>query len=386
MRLIALWIYWSSLALITYVYIGYPLVLWLLSRFRLLPAEKDPEEWPTISMIIAAYNEELVLEAKLNNSLELDYPKDLLQILVASDGSDDQTDEIVQRFHPKGVELVRVDGRLGKTTCQNRAVERCRGDLIVFSDANALYNRSALKQLARPFQDQSVGCVEGRRMDHCENKSATGSHELTYRDYESWIKQMEGRVLSCTGATGPIYAVRRELYVPLEGHMISDLMEPLLIMLNYGKRQVFNAGAVSSEAVLVEMGREFSRKTRIITRCLNSITNTKGLLNPMRTGFFALQIWSHRLLRWLVPVLALLLLIANLFLLAETWYTTSLGIILGFLALALIGYMLDRLNAGHGILRLPYYFVVANLAALTSIVFWLSGRNYNIWNPDRTND
>ncbi len=376
-------VFWTCAALIGYAYVGYPLVIRFLGLFRKPRALPATTQWPTVSLIIAAYNEERMLASKLANSLSLDYPGASLDIVVVSDGSTDGTDTIAAGFGSRGVRLLRVEGRQGKTAAQNAAAAQATGDILVFSDANALYEPEAIRRLVARFADPSVGCVEGRRADFATSASAAARHELTYRDWESRIKIWESRALSCVGATGPIYAVRRSLYVPLDPALISDFMEPLLVMCRHGKRQVFEPAAISHEAVLPELRDEFQRKVRIMTRCLNSLRTTPEVLNPFRHGWFALQVVSHRLLRWLVPILALTLAVANLFLLPEAFYTATLLLQVLFLFAAAVGAALDRLDLGPAFLRLPHHFCVANLAALQATVNGLLGRNIVAWRVQR---
>jgi len=346
---------------------------------------ETPGDWPSISLIIAAHNEEGVIAEKLRNTLRIDYPADRLEVVVASDASDDRTDRIVRGFAGSGMRLVRVEGRRGKTSAQNAAVKETTNEIIVFSDANAMYDKDALKKLAKHFSDEGVGCVEGRRLDFDAECAATARHELTYRDYESWIKRLESRVASCTGATGPIYGVRRSCYIELPAEAISDLMEPIMIMHVHGKRQVFEPGAISRETVLAEMSNEFQRKVRIITRCLNSITSVPGLLNPFSGGVFALQIWSHRLLRWMLPLFALLVLAGTLTLSHRPLFLLALQAQLAFLLAVLLGFLLDCRNLGPSILRLPYYVFTVNAAALLGLLNWVRGKNILVWDPDRGN-
>jgi glycosyltransferase involved in cell wall biosynthesis len=376
-------LFWICVSVIAYVYLGYPLLMWLLAQCKRYRPSPNPCDWPTVSLIVAAYNEERVLAAKLANSLSLDYPPDRLEILVASDGSTDRTDAIVREFEGRGIRLLRVEGRKGKTAAQNAAVAVAQGEIVVFSDANAIYEPDAIRRLVSRFEDPTVGCVEGRRVDFATEVSATARHELTYRDWESRIKTWESRVLSCTGATGPIYAVRRSLYVPLDPAMISDFMEPLLIMTRHGKRQVFEAAAISREAVLPNLRHEFRRKVRIMTRCLNSLRMAPEVLNPLRHGRFAVQVISHRLLRWLVPVLAIVAFAANVLLLAAPLYRLMFRLQLTFLLVAAIGAALDRLRVGPSFLRLPHYFCAANLAALEALVNCVLRRNVVTWSPWR---
>lgn len=377
-------LFWICLAVIVYVYAGYPLGLWLLSRLKSPRPPSVVAEWPYTSLIIAAYNEESDIREKLVNSLSLNYPREKLEIMVVSDGSTDQTDPIVEGFAPQGVQLIRLEGRQGKTAAQNAAASRATGDILVFSDANALYEPDAIQQLVRHFERNDIGCVEGQRVDFTAEPSASAEHELTYRDWESLLKSWESRVLSCTGATGPIYAIRRSLYVPLDPAMISDFMEPMLVMCRHGKRHVFEPGAVSCEVVLPKMSDEFRRKVRIMTRCLNSLKQAPEVLNPFRCGWFAIQVISHRMLRWLVPVFALGAFIATVFLLHHPFYRLTLLLEMLFLLVAHAGAVLDRFDLGPAFLRLPHYVFTANLASLQAIGNCLLGRTIVTWRTERS--
>ena len=377
------WVFWISVAVIGYVYLGYPWAMWLLARGRTNDPLPDATHWPSVSLIIAAYNEERAIADKLANSLCLDYPPEKLEIIVASDGSTDATDAIVSRFRPRGVRLMRVEGRQGKTAVQNAAAAAATGEILLFSDANSLYEPAAVRRLVRHFAREDVGCVEGKRADFAAATSGTASHELTYRDWESRIKGWESRVLSCTGATGSIYAVRRSVYVPLPAAMISDLMEPLLVMSRHRKRQVFEPDALSREPVNADMRDEFRRKVRIMTRCLNSLRMAPEVVNPVCTGWFAVQVISHRLLRWLAPAFALVALVSNLLLLAHPFYRVALAAPVAFALAAAIGWLSDRMCVGSDWLRLPYYFAVANAAAFVALGNCLLGRNYVTWQTER---
>jgi len=383
MELVASLIYWLSAAIIVYVYVGYPLVLKVVSRFFPYEVPPEPAEWPSVSLIIAAYNEERVIEKKLDNTLGLDYPPGKLEIIVVSDGSTDRTDDIVKRYAAEGVRLVRVEGRQGKTVAQNRAVEVAGGEIVVFSDANAMYRKDAIKKLVRHFTQDDVGCVEGRRVDYSPEETVTAEHELKFRDYESWIKTLESRVLSCAGATGPIYAVRRSLYVPLDPDIISDLIEPIMVMYKHRKRHVYEPSAVSREPVFGEMHREFRRKVRIMTRCLHSLGRTAQVMNPFKTGWFSVQVISHRFLRWMLPVGLLALLCANVLLARWPFYFVTLMAQCVFYCAALVGWALEGRKMAPKITRLPYYFSAANAASLVAVVNWVTGKSVVTWKTDR---
>ena len=376
-------LFWLSLGVIAYAYIGYPFVMWLLAQFKTETLPPTQTNWPSVSLIISAFNEERFLEEKLLNSLSLGYPRGKLDIIVASDGSTDRTDEIAARFQSRGVRLIRLAERQGKTAAQNAAVAQATGEILVFSDANALYEPDALQWLVWHFSRHDVGCVEGRRVDYSPTESATAQHELTYRDLESRIKTWESRVSSCTGATGPIYAIRRALYIPLHPALISDFMEPILIMCRRRQRHIFEPSAISREAVIPKLNNEFNRKVRVMTRCLNSLRMAPEVLNPFQNGGFAIQVISHRLLRWLVPLFAVTAFVANLFLLPSPFYRATLILRVAFLVVAMIGAILDRIDLGPGFLRLPHYFYTVNLAALDAIVNCLRGKNVVIWQPQR---
>ena len=376
-------LFWGCASVVVYVYLGYPLLVWLLSRRSLEPELRDPPTWPKVTLLIAAYNEEKIIAEKLENSLSLDFPKERLEVLVASDGSTDRTDEIVASFQDRGVRLIRVEGRAGKTVVQNRGVEVASGEIVVFSDANALYDHDTIKWMVRHLTRDDVGCAEGRRLDYAERASATTTSELSFRNYESWIKVFESRVLSCVGATGPIYAVRRALYVPLAADMISDLMEPLMVMYRHGKRQVFEPRAISRETVFVEMRKEFRRKVRIMNRCLYSMTRHWELLNPFRAGLFAVQVISHRFLRWLLPLFLIALLTLNIFLLDRPFYRALFVLQSLFYGSALFGGLLDWLGLRPVVLRPPYYFCVANIASLIALTNLFRGRKIIRWKTER---
>lgn len=379
-------IFYISIGVIIYVYSGYPLLIFIASRFISRTETTDPKEWPSITLVIAAYNEEKIIDVKLRNSLELDYPSDKLEIIVGSDASNDRTEEIVKGYANKGVHLLRVEGREGKTAVQNAVTAIATGEFIVFSDANALYSRDTLKLLIRRFSDPSVGCVEGRRMDREEFSTAAGKHELLFRDYESQIKILESMVNSCVGATGPIYAVRKCVYVPLPKEVISDLIEPTMIMCLHNKRQVFEPEAVSSEYVTNSINVEFHRKIRIMTRALYSIAKMNeigGFLNPFKQGWFAVQFISHRFLRYLVPVFLVLLFTSNFVLLDINFYYYTFLLQCTFLSLGIMGPILDRTGFGPIILRLPYFFLMANTSALIALINRMRMRNIIAWNTNR---
>ena len=222
-----------------YAYFGYPVLLAILSLFSQRKHESPdvPNHYPEVTLLIAAYNEEDVIEEKVKNSLALGYPQDKLHIVVVSDGSTDRTDEIVKKYEDRGVELFRTE-RLGKTVARNRAVENAKGELIVLTDANAFFRQDALKKLVKHFQDPGVGVVCGALV----LKRADGSENLYWR-YEKLIKRLENKFHSIIGANGSIYAMRRELYDPLPPEVDDDFVEPLIVYMK-GKKAVYELSLI----------------------------------------------------------------------------------------------------------------------------------------------
>ncbi|MDD4364019.1 MAG: glycosyltransferase family 2 protein, partial [Atribacterota bacterium] len=225
-------IYYFSILLLSYIYLGYPLSLYSLSLFKKYNIIYLVGYLPSVSIIIAAYNEEKVIEDKIKNTLELDYPKEKLEIIVFSDSSKDNTDDIVKRYEKVGVKLLRIEGRKGKTFCQNRAVKHAKGEIVVFSDANSIYQSDAIKKLVRNFADKQIGCVSGELKYFSSDNNNDKNSEGFYWKYEKMIKRLESKNSSLVGANGAIYAVRKKLYVFLEDFAISDFTEPLMIFKN----------------------------------------------------------------------------------------------------------------------------------------------------------
>ncbi len=380
----ATWIFWVSVLLIGYVYAGYPLLLWLLCAVgRTRPVRRDAACLPSVTLVISAYNEAGVIKAKLANSRALDYPPERLEILVVSDASDDGTDEIVRDCPDPRVHLLRMAQRGGKTAGLNAAVARAAGEVIVFSDANAMYDRAAVRHLVRNFADPQVGAVTGESRYEIAEDDASTEAENRYWTYELWIKGMESRLGSLVGADGAIYAIRRSLYADLGPADLSDFVNPMQIVAR-GYRNVYEAEAWSSEGGAEGFSAEFRRKVRIVNRAWRASIKLRGLLNPFRHGFFALQFWSHKVLRWLVPVFMLAALASNLWLAGRApLYDLALAGQLLVYAAAGLGMALSGLGHPVRVLDIPYYFCAVNAASLLGIVQALAGRKYTMWNSSR---
>ena len=382
LELIAKCAFWVSVVTLLYTYLGYPVLVWLMSRFGERTVRRGAIE-PTVSIIITAYNEERHLREKLQNTLSLDYPREKIEIIVASDCSSDRTDEIASEFASRSVRLHRQPERLGKTAAQNEAVRLARGEIILFSDATTLYQPDVLRKIVPNFADPSVGCAAGRLIYVDPSRSNVGKGAKSYWGYESFLKRHESRACSLIGASGCLYAVRRSAYVPLYNAACSDfIIAPQMV--EQGLRTVYEPGAVCTEETNTRRDREMRMRVRVIAQTYTDLWRHRSMLNPFKAGFYAVQLISHKVLRYLVPVLLLLLLAASI-VLAQTsiFYALFAGAqVLFFLTAALSG-LLENFGVSVGILALPRYFVLTNLAAVLAFYEFLKGNRYAHWEPIR---
>lgn len=373
-------VYWLLIGIIAYIYVGYPMLCFFIGKIIRKPILQDDSFSPFVTMIISAYNEEKFIAQKIDNTLNLDYPKEKLQILIASDGSVDKTNEIVKRYTVYGIQLLEFKRNRGKTLTQNDAVKHSKGDIIVFSDANAIYKEDAIKKIVRNFKDSSVGCVCGELRYMDEKKAAVEGEGLYWR-YERSLKVLESKICNVLGANGSIYAVRKKLYVPLKKDIISDFVEPLKIV-EQGYRNVYESKAISFESASSNYKSEFQRKVRIITRSYRGLLSSIYLLNPFRYGFLAISLLSHKLLRWFAWIFLLMLLIVNtlLALNIDMIYTILLLIQLVFYLLALIGILSNRLWKP---LLIPAYFCMVNYSSFLGLLHYYTRDKVISWQPVR---
>lgn len=375
-------IFWLSVAAIGYAYVGYPVLLILLSRIRPKPVKSG--HWtPTVTVIIAAYNEERDLAAKLENTLALDYPSSHLEIIVTSDCSSDRTDEIARSYAPRGVRLHRQEERHGKTAAQNAAVTKARGEIIVFSDATTHYRPDVLRLMIPAFADKSVGCVTGRVIYQDEKDSSVGAGTQSYWNYEFFLKKHESAVCSLIGVCGCMYAVRASAYIPLYNEACSDFIIATT-MVEQGLRAVYVPEAVCTEEPNRQAKKELAARVRIISQTFADLWRNRSVLNPFRSGFYAVQLWSHKLMRYLVPVFLIAIFFASAFLATRNaFYATVFVVQIAFYLAALASWGLERLGVTFSLLALPQYFVITNLASLIAFVKFLAGERYTRWEPSR---
>ena len=373
-------IFWASVGAMAYVYVGYPLLLFLVSRVWTRRVAKAPVT-PTVTMVIAAYNEEQAIAGKLDNSLALDYPADRLDIMVTSDGSTDGTNRIVREYearHPGRVALLDLP-RAGKTAGQNRAAEVARGEILVFSDATTIYDSGAVKAMVANYADPLVGSVGGDVRYVRAGEEATGKGRQMYWNYEASIRRWESQIFTVIGATGCIYSLRRSLYTHLDPAAISDFVQPARALLQ-GYRSVVEDEATCYEvAESKQMGEELRRRARVVHRGIRGVGYMAEVLNPFRHPFLCFQIVSHRLLRWAIPFLLIAAFIANAFLLDRSFYQLTFALQLAFYGGALAALALDRWHIRPRGLFIPLYFCLVNLAPLIAVWTLLKGEKKIVW-------
>jgi glycosyltransferase involved in cell wall biosynthesis len=372
--------------MIFYAYAGYPIILRAISLFQgdaggSVQSGAASGHLPRVSLFISAYNEESVIEAKILNSLSLNYPKDLLEIVVISDGSDDGTDGIVSRYARRGVVLKQYGGRIGKTACLNHAVPLAKGEIVVFSDANSEYDRNSLREMMNRFEDPKIGFVSGwTKYTAAKGGEAVGSLGM-YSRLELLIKTYESMIGSCVGADGAIFAIRKELYCPLNAYDINDFVIPLLII-QQGFGGVLEGKAFCFETTAGSAKGEFQRQVRITNRTIRAIVNNRTLLNPRKFGIFSFELFSHKICRFLVPLFLIILFACSSLLNSRNT----------FFMVIFIGQIVFYLSAGFskGIQRIPllsrvlaasHTFVMVNLAILTAWVKYFQGATYTTWSP-----
>jgi cellulose synthase/poly-beta-1,6-N-acetylglucosamine synthase-like glycosyltransferase len=351
-------VFWIAAGLIVYAHLGYPLLLRaLVALFGRREERRGSAELPTVSLVVPAYDEEEVIERKIANARELDYPADRLQVVVASDGSTDRTAELARSA---GADLVLELPRGGKVAALNQAVRQANGQVLAFSDANSYWRPEALRRIVERFGDRKVGYVCGQvRFDGGEG----GNQEGLYWRYEMAVRSMETRLGGITAGNGGIYAVRREAYLELDPSRGQDIGFPFELT-KRGWRAVYEPDAVAEEKMAPTVEGEFRRKRRMMWG-LWDVMLKWGMLDPRGYGpAYALEIYSHRLLRYLTPWLHLIALVANAFLLGEGMlYVVTFALQLGLLAAALLGRFIPALP-----FRIAYYYVT--VTASIAVGLW----------------
>ena len=374
-----------SAAILVYTYAGYPILVYFVARLRPRPISRK-EIWPNVTVLITAYNEEQAIAEKLANTLEIDYPSESLEILVASDGSTDRTDEIVGEFADRGVRLFRQEGRKGKTYTQNKAVEQAKGEVILFSDATTDYSPDVLHQVLPAFADKDVGCTAGRLIYVDPSGSDVGSGARKYWSYETFLKRNESSACSLIGASGCLYAVRRSAYKPMYPEACSDFLICTMLY-EQGLRSVFVPEAVCFEETNRRASSELVMRIRVISQTFTDLWRNRHMMNPFKSGFYGVQLISHKLLRYAAPVFLVALLVTSIILAAGSQVFFALLLLqIGFYLAAMVAFVLERFNVSIGPLSVPLYLILTSYASIAGFYKFLRGERFASWEPIRKNE
>ncbi len=370
--------FWILFSLIIYCYIGYPFLLFIISLIRKKSVKR--EEWnPSVSIILSAYNEESVIEKKILNCLQINYPKDKIEILAGSDGSTDNTAKILKGFSDKRIRTFDSETRRGKTAMLNRLVKESSSDILIFTDAAELFKPDSVSNLIRNLADKKTGCVSGCYLEDPEGGTFSGAG--LYWRYEVLIRKLESRVNTLLGASGQIYAIRRELYVPQPDDTILDDQCIPQEVLRKGYRIVFEKEAVAYGTSVKSTRKEFLRKRRTLQGNFQALARFGDLLLPI-LSFRFFQIFSHKILRLLVPWFMAGIFIISLLKITEPFFFYLLYGQTLFYLFAFAGYLFDRINFRPGLaapVLFPYHIVSMNLAAVLGFVDFLRNKKSVLW-------
>jgi biofilm PGA synthesis N-glycosyltransferase PgaC len=370
--------FWLSVACLVYVYVGYPAAMWTCARWT-RPVRSAPWE-PTVSVLVAAYNEAPRIQARLRNLLALDYPRDRFEVCVGSDGSTDETVAMARAYEEAGVRVVAREARQGKAAVLNHLASIARGEILVFADARQVFAKDAVRALVAPFADPRVGAVSGELMFTRDGgQTATAEGVGLYWRYEKAIRQCESRVDSTVGATGAIYAIRRALFDPIpEETILDDVLLPMRVA-RRGQRVVFEPQARAYDRVARTPAEEFTRKVRTIAGNFQLFARERWLLDPLRNRLWV-QTVSHKLLRLAGPALLAMVLVSSVALSSVSWiYAAALGAQGLFYVFAVIGYAHRGRSSRSRLGSAAYVFCLLNAATVVAAVHFFMVRPSTLW-------
>ncbi len=383
MQIFCIFIFLLTIFLCSTTYFLFPLAL--AATGKIFPFDIHKKKiTPFVSIIISAYNEENDIANKIKNTLSLDYPEDKFEILIGSDGSTDNTANIVEPLTGKKLIFHNFQNNRGKTTVQNDLVQVSKGDILVFTDAASFLPPDSLKYLMQNFADNRVGCVAGKLRFVDTNKNLTTQSQGLYWRYEVLIRKLESSLGRLIGVDGPLYAVRKECYVPLNANIISDLITPLLI-LEQGKKAILETQAYVDEKPTQKSQDEFSTRRRITLRGMIGIFSHTNIINPFKHPLISLHIFTHKILRWFVGPLVFLNIVALSGLLILNYLPAKILLplyVLFFLA-AFLGWIFEKLGKKNKVLTIPFYFCLVNLAATFGIIDFFRKKQAITWHTVR---
>lgn len=383
-------LFWLSLFIVFYTFLGYGIVLYVLVRIRRMFKGKRAapgldQDFPTLTLVIAAYNEESIIEEKIDNTLQLSYPADKLKLVFVTDGSTDRTPDLVAGYTQ--IKLMHTSVRSGKILAMHRAMDEVDTEVVVFTDANTFLNKDALLLIARHYADPKVGAVSGEKRVMQDAMSDATAGEGFYWKYESTLKKWDSELYSVVGAAGELFSVRRSLYRPVEKDTILDDFMISMLIAEKGYRIVYEPDAYASELSSENIKEELKRKVRIAAGGIQSIMRLKKLLNPFNDPLLSFQYLSHRVLRWTVtPFLMILALLLNIVIVVRgggVLYQLLLAGQVAFYSLAAAGWILERRKIKVKALFVPYYFCMMNYAVLAGIRRYLRGAQSAAWEKSK---
>ncbi len=367
-----------SILLVIYTYAGYPLALFVISLFRSNEVHHDESFYPSVTLIIAVHNEEKRIEKKILNTLDLDYPEDKFEVIFTSDASHDETDSLIRQHQPHGIQLVISPERRGKEYAQKLAIEKAKGEILVFSDVATMIEHDGISKIVSNFADPTVGCVssEDRFIDEEGNVSGEGA----YVRYEMLLRSLETKINSAVGLSGSFFAARAEVCRNWPTNIPSDF-NTLLNSIRLGLRGVSDPGSIGIYTNIKDEKKEFDRKVRTITRGISALMENVWLINPFEYGIFSWQLFSHKLMRWLVPWLLMIALVSHLVIAVRSRFYRML--LAPHLSFYLVGYLGARLTSMTVFIKIPHYFIQVNQAIALAWVKYMKGERFVTWDPSQ---
>lgn len=377
-------LFWIGIGIVFYTYLGYGIVLYLMVKIKELFVKprlpRLPETLPEATLLIAAYNEEAIVASKMVNCRQLDYPADKLRLVWITDGSNDNTNERLKEY-PE-VTVLYQPRRQGKTAALNRALPYVNTPYVIFTDANTMLNKGAIKEIIRQFSDPRVGCVAGEKRVEIQAEQGATAGEGIYWKYESALKRLDYRLYSAVGAAGELFAIRTSLFEQMPPDTLLDdfILSQRIAMRGY--KIAYSKEAYALESASLNMREEEKRKVRISAGGLQSVWRLRGLLNMFRYGILSFQYISHRVLRWtLTPIILFALLPLNLLLACtgHTLYTVILALQLAFYLLGYLGYKMEKRNIRNKLLFVPYYFLFMNINVIRGYSYLAKHKGTGAW-------
>ncbi len=376
-------IFWVSLFITFYAFMGYGILLYFLVLIKRIFSKKkqfDPNYRPAVSLVVPCFNEAPILDDKVANCRTLDYPKDKLEIVFITDGSTDNSVEVLQKY--PDIRILHENRRGGKTAAENRAMKNINSEIVVFTDANTVLNRDVIKNIVRHFADEKTGCVSGEKRVLTDEKDTATAGEGIYWKYESFLKRLDSELYSAVGAAGELVAFRTELYREMpEDTLLDDFIQSMEIAAD-GYKIVYEPDAYAMETGSASIKDEWTRKVRISAGGWQSVKRLCGKITPFKNFVLYFQYLSHRVLRWVAtPFLLIVMFIVNLALAfnGNPLYQIIFGLQLLFYLAALAGWYLENKKTRLKLLFVPYYFCMMNLAAIFGFKRFMSGPQKGAW-------